>query len=102
MPPLTTKRRTKKNLKTKNNQNCQKIELYGSLTTMELKEETFIQTSRRGRDGKWGWRGLVARQWLEDQAVPYLHADKLGGTSGEQDRWCNPGFQCREIKPQNL
>ena len=35
--PHTTKRRTTTNLKTKNNQNCQKIELYGSLTTKELK-----------------------------------------------------------------
>ena len=27
------------NLKTKNNQNCQKIQLYGSLTTEEVKKE---------------------------------------------------------------
>ena len=39
LPPLTTKRRTTKNLKTKNNQNCQKIELYGSPTTKELKKK---------------------------------------------------------------
>ena len=30
---------TTKNLKTKNNQNCQKIKLYGSLTTKELKKK---------------------------------------------------------------
>ena len=36
--PLTTKRLTTK-LKTKNNQNCQKIQLYGSLTTKELKKK---------------------------------------------------------------
>ena len=38
MPPCTTKRRTT-NLKTKNNQNCQKIEPYGSLATKELKKK---------------------------------------------------------------
>ena len=36
--PHTTKRRTT-NLKTKINQNCQKIELYGSPTTKELKKK---------------------------------------------------------------
>ena len=38
--PCTTKRRATTNLKTKNNQNCQKIELYGSLTTKELKKHS--------------------------------------------------------------
>ena len=38
MPPHTTKRRTT-NLKTKNNQNCQEIELYGSLTTKEIQKK---------------------------------------------------------------
>ena len=33
LPPHTTKKRTTTHLKTKNNQNCQKIVLYGSLTT---------------------------------------------------------------------
>ena len=37
--PCTTKRRTATNLKTKSNWNCQKIELYGSLTTKELKKK---------------------------------------------------------------
>ena len=39
MPPHTTKRRTTTNLKTKNNQNCQKIKLDRSLTTKELKKK---------------------------------------------------------------
>ena len=34
--------------------------------------------------------------------VPHLHVDKPGGTTGEPDRPGNPGFQCREIKPQPL
>ena len=38
LPPRTTKRTTP-NLKTKNNQNCEKIELYGSLITKELKKK---------------------------------------------------------------
>ena len=37
VPPHTTKRTT--NLKTKNNQNWEKIELYGSPTTRELKKK---------------------------------------------------------------
>ena len=40
VPPPTTRRSTKTNLKTKNNQNWQKIELYGSLTTKELKKHS--------------------------------------------------------------
>ena len=39
VPPHKTKRRTTTNLKRKNNQNCQKIELYGSPTTKELKKK---------------------------------------------------------------
>ena len=39
MPLPTTKRRTTTNLKTKNNKNCQKIKLYGSPTTKELKKK---------------------------------------------------------------
>ena len=39
MLPHTTRRRTITNPKTKNNQNCQKIKLYGSPTTKELKKK---------------------------------------------------------------
>ena len=39
LPPHTTKRRTTTNLKTKTNQNCQNIKLYGSLTAKELKKK---------------------------------------------------------------
>ena len=37
-PPYTTIRRITTNLKTKNTQNCQIIELYKSLTTKDLKK----------------------------------------------------------------
>ena len=42
------------------------------------------------------------RWQLVDRVVPYSCADKQGGTTGDQDRLCNQGFQHREIKPQNL
>ena len=40
VPPCRTKRRTTTNLKTKNNQNCQKIKLCRSPTTKELKKHS--------------------------------------------------------------
>ena len=48
----------------------------------------------------------MSRQWLENKVgeaagIPHVHADKLGGTTGEGDRPHNPGFQHGEIKPQN-
>ena len=64
MPPHTTKRRTT-NLKTKNNQNCQKIELYGIPTIKELKKKHSFRPvggtemgSRDGEDSRQGgsWR----------------------------------------------
>ena len=45
------------NLKTKNNQNCQKIKLYGSLTTKELKKKH--PDRQEGRRQAVGQRGLV-------------------------------------------
>ena len=66
------------------------------------KEETFIQTGNKTRDGQPGRTGLMARWWLEDWVVPHLCADKPGGTTEEQDRLGNPGFHYREIKPPNL
>ena len=103
MPPCTTKRRRTTNLKTKNNQNCQKIELYGSPTTKELKKKHSTRpvggvdiNSQGGEDVLQGsrWRTGRARQQL---VVPYLCADKPGGTTGEQDRPCHPGLKHREI-----
>ena len=54
LPPRTTERTTT-NLKTKNNQNCQKIKLYGSLTTKELKKHSSrlvggVDTGNWGRE----------------------------------------------------
>ena len=39
-----------------------------------------------------------AAEWV----VSHLHVEKLGGTTGDHDRPYNTGFQCGEIKPQNL
>ena len=95
MPPRTTKRRATTNLKTKHNQNCQKIQLYGSLTTKEIKKklssrlaEGAERTHSKAVAGGWGW----VRQGLAEPAVPHLHVDKPGGITGEPDRPHNPGL----------
>ena len=41
-------------LKTKNNQNCQKIEVYGSLTTKELKKRLSFRLVRGVETDSWG------------------------------------------------
>ena len=61
MPPHTTKRRTTTNLKTTTKK---KPELTENQTVWKsenqgVKEETFIQTGRRGGDGQPGWEGLT-------------------------------------------
>ena len=53
MPHNTTKRITT-NLKTKNNQNCQKIILYGSPTTKELKKKHSSSLVGGVEMGRWG------------------------------------------------
>ena len=54
VPPRTTQRRTTTNLKTKNNQNCQKIELYGSSTTKELNKRHSFRLVGEAETGSWG------------------------------------------------
>ena len=108
VPPWTTKKSTKTNLSTKNNQNWQEMELYGSLTTKDLKKKHSSRPvggagmgSRAERPcGKAAAVGPgPARWWLADWVVPHLHVEKSGGTAGEWDRPCNPGFHCRDSKP---
>ena len=56
-----------------------------------------------GGPGQARWQLAEQERWqLVDWAVPHSLVDKLGGTTGERDRPHNPGFQNREIKPQNL
>ena len=52
VPPRTMKRRTP-SLKTKNDQKCQKIDIWKS-NHQGVKEAAFIQTGRRSRDGQLG------------------------------------------------
>ena len=84
MLPRTTKRTTT-NLKTKNNQNCQKIELYGSPTIKELKKHLFrlvggADTGSQAGEDSWQsiawstWAGKMVAGGL-DQEVPHLCAD---------------------------
>ena len=79
MPSCTTKARTTINLKTENNQNCQKIELYGSPTTKELKKkhssrpeggaETGSQDSQQGGS----WRARVGEAAAGGAGGPTFH-----------------------------
>ena len=88
------------NIKTKNNHNYQKIKLYGSPKTKELKKKhpcrqvggAQIGTEWRELMARW-WLEHWARQWLVEWAVPHLCVNKLGGTTGKRDKLCNPGFQ---------
>ena len=79
LPPRTTKRRTTTNLKTKNNQNCQKIELYVCPTTNKLKKKHssrlvgWVKTGSQGREDMQqgsSWRTECARRWPADRALP--------------------------------
>ena len=86
----TAERRTTTNLKTKNNQNCQKTELYGILTTEQLKRKYSSRPVGNVETGSWNgedkWQGNrtdKVRQQLLDQKVPHYRVDKLGGTTGD-------------------
>ena len=79
MPPQTTKRRTTTNLKTKNHQNCQKIELYRNLTTKKLKKKHSSRPVGGAETGSWvertqgkaGGPGQM-RKWLADRVKQQL------------------------------
>ena len=88
-PPHTSKGRIT-NLKTKNKQNCQKTELYGSPATKALKgkhssrQVGWAETgSQGGEDSAMWWLEDWVRWQQVERTVPHLHADKLGGTTGE-------------------
>ena len=83
MPPRTTKRRTTTNLRTKNNQNCQKIELYGSPTTKALKKKHLPRPVGGAEMVRWGerTRSREAAGGPGDVAA--------GGVSGPTFAWIN-------------
>ena len=92
MPPHTTKRRTTTNLKTKNNQNCQKIELYGSLTTKELKKKHSsrlvggVERTCGKVDGWWtGWSHICRQINLEEQLGSVTDCSIKGYSAGNED-----------------
>ena len=87
------------------------MELYRSPTTKELKKKHLPRHVGGAETGSWvesthskvAARGLGwVQQQLVDWVVPHSHADKLGGTTGEQDRLSNPGFQHGLIKASKL
>ena len=47
-------------MKNKNNQNCQKIELHGSLTTKELRKKHPSKLVGEAETGSWGGEGKSA------------------------------------------
>ena len=67
VPPHTTKGRTTTNLRTKNNQNCQKIKLYGNLTTKELKKKHSYRPVGEAEMGSRVERMHGKSVWLEDK-----------------------------------
>ena len=95
LPPRTTQRRTTTNLKTKINQNCQKIELYGSATTKELKKKHSsrpvggAETGSQGREDMWqgdGWQSgrshicmrINCEEQLRNKADPVTEGSSMG------------------------
>ena len=103
MLPCTTKRRTTTNLKTNSNQNCQKIELYGSPTIKELKKKHSFRLIGAAELGSWsgedtwqgsGWRTGQARWRLADR-VPDLRVDnqeeQLGSKTDHTTQGSNMG-----------
>ena len=72
--------------KNKHNQNCQKIQLYGSPTAKELKKKKHSPRPAGGAETGSRAARTCSRVRLADRAVPHSRADKPGGTTGEQDR----------------
>ena len=104
VPPCTTKRKTTTNLKTKNNQNCQKIELYGNPTTKDLKEKHSSRLVGGAETGGQAERtqGKVAAGG-PGQARLQLASKAVVGRPGEAVG-CRPGrptFACRKTGRNN-
>ena len=103
-------RRITTNLKTKQPELPENLAVWKS-NNQGFKEETFIQTGRRDGDGQLRQRGHRARQRLADWAgkavvggpgMSHIHVPINKEEQLRIETLCNPGFQHREIKPQNL
>ena len=92
---------TTTNLKTKNNQNCQKMELYGSPTTKELKKK---HSSRPVGGAEMGSRGREDLQQGNGWQTGQSHISVWINWEEQlrSDRPQNPGSQCGEMKSQNF
>ena len=101
LPPQTTKRRTT-NLKTKNNQTCQKIELYGSLTTKELKKKHLFrlvgEAERMHSKAAAGGPGGRGGGWRLHICVQINQEEKLGSETDHATQGSSMG----KPKPQSL
>ena len=85
--PPTTKRITT-NLKSINNQKCQKIKLHGTQTTKELKKQSTRPTRPVRRVDRENWRqgsGQCGQGWLNGKLDSELTVD-YGGREGLP--WC--------------
>ena len=86
------------NVKTKNNQNCQNIELYGSPTTKELKKKhsfRLVGEVEMGWGGKdlWqggGWWGGQGGGWWTGQS--HICMQITGRTTGSETHSATNGF----------
>ena len=101
-----SQRKDSNNLKT-NNQNWQKIELYGSPTTKEIKKKQpsrLVGGAEMGSRAQKTWDKVAAGRPSEvvDCGVGWGKLQLAGQTAagGPGDRPCNPQFQGGEIKPQ--
>ena len=102
-PPCTTIKRITTNLKTKNSQNCQKIELCGSPTTKDLKKthssrpigraQLWKQAERWCSMERWRWWGWQQRR-QQSRWEGHLRSEQ----SQPKARLHSRGFQHQEGK----
>ena len=78
--------------KTKNNQNCQKIKVYGSPTNKELKKKHSSSLVGGAEMGSWGGENLWQDgSWWNGQSHIWVWTNQEEQL--ERDRPHNPGFQ---------
>ena len=99
LPPRTTKRRTTTNSKTKNNQNCQKIELCGRLPTKKLKKKhSSILVGRVGSQAEDMQKGS---SWRTRQSCIYMWINQEEQLGSETDHTTQDSSMVK-IKPLNF